>query len=165
MIQGEGIFGAAWQGGTDTAHVIADIQGIGQEWDIYCYQESQRRIQITVNSGHVQWNLTSKIEGLTPLNTLPPNYTIEIAVGNITNTKLNDLLCAVGDGSTTTYLTVLKFNSNSSEKFYRVGALEGESMFIIKQSKIIEAPIGVKGLARRYQWNGNSFDELQEPTI
>lgn len=162
MIQGDKVFGAALRNGKDTADVVADIRGDGTEWDVRCYQDMNKKIILSFSDGKSNWKLPDKIEGLNAKGELPSAYSIEIAAAHITDSKILDILCVVGNGSTIVNMTVLKYTPQSQNVFTRIGTLEGESFFLITRSKTIEAPFGAKGLPRTYSWNGSSFEELQD---
>lgn len=162
MIQGDKVFGAALRNGKDTAHVVADIRGDGNEWDIRCYRDANKKVILSFSDGKSNGKLSDPFEGLNAKGELPSGYTVEIAAAHITDSKVLDILCVVGDGSKMVNMTVYKNTPQSQNAFTRVGALEGESFFLITRSKTIEAPFGAKGLPRTYSWNGSSFEELQD---
>ena len=165
MIQGDKVFGAALRNGKDTADVVADVRGDGNEWDIRCYRDANQKVVLSFADGKTNWILSDKMEGLDAKGALPPGYAIEIAAAHITDSKVLDILCVVGNGSKMVNMTIYQYTPQSHNMFSRIGALEGESFFLITRSKTIEAPFGTKGLPRTYSWNGSSFEELQDPAF
>lgn len=163
LIQGNRVIGVSWDGGTDTAHVVVDVEGNGKERDIYVYNTSDQGLKISVGDGVRSMNLNEQIEGLNQQRKLPKGWTFEIAASHLTDNRAMDILCAVSDGDSEAHLTIFRFQSSEPNPFTRIGSVEGQTIFKIKSDHSIEAPFGKKGLSRVYKFNGSTFEEIQKP--
>lgn len=163
MIQGDRIIGESLSTDRDSVLVVAALRGTGREWDIVCRRlPGTGEILLTAADDRARRYAVGEIDGLTRDRRLPAGCMLELAAANVTDEKQMDLLCAVGDGESTARLSVYRFVQGEPGRFVRIGALEGESYFIIRAGGTIEAPFGERGLARTYAWTGSAFESVQD---
>ncbi len=166
LIQGDRIIGEGLAAGQDSIDVIADIEGKGKEWDIICRKSAPGGV-ISLAARDERGTLypLSDIAGLGRSGELPPGRTIEVAVAHLVDTRGMEVLCAVGDGESEAMLSIYRLARSGPRAFVRIGALEGESHFILRRGGRIDAPYGTRGVTRRYAWNGGAFEEIPEPPM
>jgi len=168
LLVGQFLQSTFWHGNKERKEINVDIDGDGIKEKIIIERDTPNGTKLLVISGKEAYNLGFEIMGLNYLGELKENYYCQLAIIDVTNDGIPDILLAVGDGFDL-HLSIWRFDKEKFvntvrgkyiNPFRLIGHFEGKQNIRILSGGKIEVPLGGFGRFSTYSWDGSKFKQV-----
>lgn len=169
LLEGQFLQSTFWHGNKERKEINVDIDGDGIKEEIIIERDTPNGIKLLVFSGKEAYNLGFEIMGLNDIGELKENYYCQLAIIDVTNDGIPDILLAVGDGLIDLHLNIWSFDKEKFVNTVRgkyinpfrfIGHIEGQQNIRILPGGKIEVPVGSFGRFSTYSWDGSKFKQI-----
>ena len=170
LLEGQFLQSTFWHGNKERKEINVDIDGDGIKEEIIIERDTPNGIKLLVFSGKEAYNLGFEIMGLNDIGELKENYYCQLAIIDVTNDGIPDILLAVGDGLIDLHLNIWRFDKEKFVNTVRgkyinpfrfIGHIEGQQNIRILPGGKIEVPVGSFGRFSTYSWEGSKFKQVE----
>jgi len=169
LLEGQFLQSIFWYGGDKGEEIHVDIDGDGIKEEIIIERDHPNGVKLLISSGKEVYSLGFEIAGLNDIGELEENYYCQLAVIDVTNDGIPDILLAVGNGLIDLHLNIWRFDKEKFKNTIRgkyinpfryIGHIEGQQNIRILSGGKIEVPVGSFGRFSTYSWDGSKFKQI-----
>ncbi|MHB8277474.1 MAG: hypothetical protein ACYDIA_07455 [Candidatus Humimicrobiaceae bacterium] len=169
LLLGEFLHSIFWDNSINEVSLETDIDNDFNKERISLGIATQLGIQIEIHLKDNTFRL-SEISGLSDDGDFREGFYCQLVIKDITRDGNSEILLAIGNGSSETYLNIWKFDRftylNTQRKkylnpFQYLGCIEGQEHILIYPSGRIDVPFGSQGLFTSYIWDGLRLTEIE----